>query len=202
MKRPSEELCELLDDYLDGALPGEEVAAFAVHLCECAACREAVEEQQWIDGLLRSPAAVELELPLTAVAIPFVRIRRRRILAVAAAVALFAATAALLFPLPRREGLGEGRPTVADARDAASESDSATALRSVATGDRAQLLPSLSGRGISGAEFVSSGSSIAVAVPSDDPQVTIVQLYPTVTASRRWAREAELRANALPPNGG
>ena len=46
-------------------LPGE-AARFAAHLDDCPTCREAVDEQQWIDGLLRARIA-QLETPPPAV---------------------------------------------------------------------------------------------------------------------------------------
>jgi hypothetical protein len=229
MTTPDDTLCEALDDYLDGALAPREAARFESHIASCIACREAVDEQRWIDGLLRSDEAAELEAAPAPATIPIAKLRRRRVFALAAAAAAIAATAAIFFPLPRRDGLGEGRPTVAQAPtpeaslssgqvapdrapstdrlasdgNPSQDKDRTTALRSVATGDRARLLPSLPGRGMSEpATFVSAGSSIAITVASEDPQVTIIQLYPTVTASRRWQREAELRDLLASPNGG
>ncbi len=197
MKRQSDEVCVLLDNYLDGALPAEEAAAFVAHLCECAACRDAVDEQQWINGLLRSPAAVELELPLAPPTLPIRKPARRRVLLVAMAAAL---TCVAAWPLLRGGNeLGDGRPSVASLNPHSFALDVAQAearARAVAKNPSPSSFPPRKGA------FVSAGSSIAVAVPCDSPEVTIVQLYPTVTASRRWAREAELRANAIPPNGG
>ncbi len=57
--------CQLLDDYLDRDLPEASRQAFAEHLHECAACREAVTEAGLVctaladDGPLLKPASVE-----------------------------------------------------------------------------------------------------------------------------------------------
>jgi anti-sigma factor RsiW len=181
-----DDACRQLDAYLDMELPSDATRAFVAHLAMCAACRDAVDEQRWIDELLRSDEAAAIETAPKIVALPTVRTRRRR-LALAAAAVVIAATAVLLFPLPGREGLGEGRPTNAQAPTP----DRSPSSNHVATR-----------QGSSSAAFVSAGSSIAVPVASDDPHVTIVQLYPTVTALRRWQREAELRGHVFPPNGG
>jgi hypothetical protein len=207
-----DDACRQLDAYLDLDLPSDATRAFVEHLATCAACREAVDEQRWIDELLCSDAAAAIETAPEIVALPTVRIRRRR-LALAAAAAAIAATAALFLPLPRREGPGEGRPTIAQAPapdPSLGSNHVATRQGSdsngASTGGNPSLRPSLPGRGISNpAAFVSAGSSIAIPVASDDPQVTIVQLYPTVTAQRRWAREAALRSitiSSISPNGG
>jgi anti-sigma factor RsiW len=203
MNDDTNKLCELLEDYLDGELSADARGRFDAHLNQCAACREAVDEQQWIESLLQSEEAAEIETP--AVVVFRTRPRRRWLVAAAAAAAasVTIVAACSLVLRTRTEGVGERPSTVASAPLA--NPSPTTDLRSIATGDRAPLLPSLPGRGILDppvAEFVSSGGAIAIPVASADPQVTIVKLYPTVTASRRWAREAALRRNSLSPNGG
>jgi len=197
MKRSSEDLCERLDDFLDGDLPPQEAAEFDAHLSGCAACRDAVQQQHWIDGLLSSREAAELQALPTPPVLPVRKQARKRVLIVAMAAA--AACVAALPLLPRGEELGDGRPSVASLNPQPSTLDAAKAE---ARARAAAGTPSPSSSPLGNGAFVSSGSSIAISVPSDNPQVTIVQLYPTVTASRRWAREAELRRNSLPPNGG
>jgi anti-sigma factor RsiW len=196
--------CRQLDAYLDGELSGVERLAFDAHLATCPACRESVDQQRWIDQLLRSDEAATIESTPLSRSLPTVRVRRRR-LALVAAAAVIAATAAIMFPLPGREG----RPTIAQAPapDASPDSNhvgtgQGSDSRILATDRNLSPGPVLPGRGISVAAFVGDGSSIAIPVASDDPQVTIVQLYPTATALRRWQRESELRGHALPPNGG
>jgi anti-sigma factor RsiW len=199
-----DDACRQRDAYLDRELSGAEQLAFDGHLATCPACREAVDQQQWIDELLRSDEAAAIEAAPLSMSLPAARVRRRR-LALAAAAATIAATAAIFFPLPGREG----RPTIAQAPAPDASPDSThvgtgqgSDSRSLATDRNLSPGPVLPGRGISVATFVGDGSSIAIPVASDDPQVTIVQLYPTATALRRWQRESELRGHALPPNGG
>ena len=55
--------CNNLDAYLRDDLSVDERAAFESHLEECDACREAMDQQQWIDGLLQSPTRIQLERP-------------------------------------------------------------------------------------------------------------------------------------------
>ena len=53
--------CENLDAFLADDLSPSEVSRFTAHLHECASCRDAVDQQGWIDGLLSSPILTELE---------------------------------------------------------------------------------------------------------------------------------------------
>jgi hypothetical protein len=64
--------------------------------------------------------------------------------------------------------------------------------------------PSLQGRGSKspGAAFVANGDAIAVPLASEDPAVTVVQLYPTTTTERRWRRELSLYAGSSGQDGG
>jgi anti-sigma factor RsiW len=55
--------CDQLDDFLTGELPAGEAAQFAEHLTSCDNCRAAMEEQRWIDSLLRSPVAAQINSP-------------------------------------------------------------------------------------------------------------------------------------------
>lgn len=218
MNTPKKIDCDRLDDYFDGALAPSEAGRFESHLSDCAACREAVGEQRWIDDLLRSNEAAALEAMPAPATVAMAKPRPRRVSTmVAAAAAAVAATAALFIPLLRRsesdrggEGLGEGRPTVAKAStpelspapDDARVGTGGDDASRLATAANPSPGPSLPGRGIRTGTFVGDGSSIAIPVASDDPQVTIMQLYPTVTATRRWAREGALRLNSLPSHGG
>jgi anti-sigma factor RsiW len=190
-----DDACRQLDAYLNRELSGADQRNFFAHLATCPACRDAVDRQQWIDDLLRSDEAATIESASETVALPTVRVQRRRRLALAAVAATIAAIAVSLFPVARRDASNRARSPVATVRRAGA----------VPRGD-AELtatVPSIPGKGApASAAFVGEGSSIVIPVASDDPQVTIVQLYSTTTASRRWAREASLRANALPHNGG
>jgi hypothetical protein len=55
--------CDNLDAFQAGELHADLAEQFAAHLPGCAECRASVDEQQWIDALLRSPLAANLESP-------------------------------------------------------------------------------------------------------------------------------------------
>jgi len=147
---------------------------------------DASDLQHWIDELLRSGEAAELEAApesaQVAAATVIRQFRRRQVRR--RSLAVFAAAAAMIgaiamwpnAPLPRREGPGEelARPLVAQVP--------------------AAPMPK--------ASFVTSGDAIAVPLESDDPAVTVVQLYPTTTTERRWRRELSLYAGASGQDGG
>jgi len=171
------------------------------------------DQQQWIDDLLRSDEAAELEAAPAGVKIATVaaieslrrrQVRRRSLVALAAAATVAVVWAWPEAPLPRKEGSGEGLATPlashtpdapATARNLSPKSSARnTALRSVATGDRARQ-----GRGI----FLAGGDSIAVELPSPAPEVTVVQLHPTIIAQRRAETDLILRQLlTAEPNGG
>jgi hypothetical protein len=174
---------------------------------------DASDLQQWIDNLLRSSEAAELEIApesahvATATVIRQFRRRqvRRRSLAVFAAAAAMVGAVAMWpnAPLLRREGPGKGlaRPllvqTPAAQHNVEQPSPIHSSLPRVARGV-------LQERGIKSpkAAFVTNGDSIAVPLESDDPAVTVVQLYPTTTTERRWRRELSLYAGSTGQDGG
>ncbi len=55
--------CSNLDSFLLDDLPVEVALHFTAHLHECDSCRDAIDQQRWIDGLLTSPVCRELESP-------------------------------------------------------------------------------------------------------------------------------------------
>ena len=57
------EYCSNLDNYLVGDLSPADEAAFAEHLNGCDECREAIEQQQWINGLLQASSQIETQAP-------------------------------------------------------------------------------------------------------------------------------------------
>ncbi len=67
--------CRRLDDYLSRALSADEEVAFALHLQGCRACRQAAEEQEVCDRLLRQ-AVTQQPVPERLVARIRARIRR------------------------------------------------------------------------------------------------------------------------------
>src|SRR2546423_15692546 len=82
--------CEKLDVYLAGDLSGGEVVRYESHVEECTACREAVDEQQWVEELLQSPARIQIECPPATILDSFhlsVAPRRRRVMQAAFSVA-------------------------------------------------------------------------------------------------------------------
>lgn len=53
--------CTILDEYVAGDLSAADAAAFESHLALCNLCRAAIDEQLWIDSLLRSPERIVVE---------------------------------------------------------------------------------------------------------------------------------------------
>jgi hypothetical protein len=163
---------------------------------------DAGDLQQWIDNLLRSSEAAELERApesahvAAATAIRHFRRRqvRRRSLAVFAAAAAMVGAIAMWpnAPLPRRDGPGLARPVLVGSQAAPHDIENSSPS------------PSLQRRGIRPAKaaFVTNGDTIAVPLESDDPAVTVVRLYPTTTTERRWRRELSLYAGSSGQNGG
>lgn len=183
--------CHNLDAYLGDDLSAGDAARFNEHLVHCGACRDAVDEQRWIDQILRSseiahiepaPAALH-ETFLTSVA------RRRqktrliaRSLAAAAAVAIVAAGWTLKL---NRQAMLVREPA---AGNVASYAD-------LTNPDSNNVAPTR-------ATFVSNGDTIAVPLESADDNVTIVQLYPTTEAERQMRRELALQLIDSETNGG
>ena len=98
------EYCSNLDSYLLGELSPADEVAFAEHIDSCEECREAVEEQQWIDDLLEASTRLESEVPppriVSELRVSVARresFRRRAVgIALATAAALLIATTWLL----------------------------------------------------------------------------------------------------------
>jgi hypothetical protein len=190
MSDESNTLCSQLDAFLDGELPPSEHAEFLAHMDACEPCRDAAQQQQWIDGLLRSGEAAALETPSMRPTIPLRRHARRRILAAAVAASIVAALAAPFIPLPRRDGLGEGLQEVASLpspKPSEQRAIDASPPPPASIADPSPS-PSLQERRISDkpvATFASNGNAIAVPLAGDDAEVTVVQLVPTVAAQVR-----------------
>jgi hypothetical protein len=55
--------CEQLNAFLNGDLAPVDARRFEGHASVCAECRDAIDEQRWIDGLLCSPERTALESP-------------------------------------------------------------------------------------------------------------------------------------------
>jgi Putative zinc-finger len=142
--------CEDLDAYLLGELADDEADAFASHLLSCAACRDAVDEQRWIDGLLTSPIGTELESRAPAI-LSAVDARRRSRRVVAACGLATAAMLLIAVGWVLQRGPGAPvPPTVIAAID----------------------------HNVAPAVFIGGDDLIVVPVESQIPGVTIARLYP------------------------
>jgi hypothetical protein len=158
---------------------------------------DASDLQQWIDGLLRSGDAAELEAaPATthvAATSAIKKFRTRRIrrhsLAVFASAAAAITAISLWAPPAPPDPVAPG--------SARGSNDQATVHRSATPGQRPglQIVAPI-------ARFVTNGEIIAIPLASDDPQVSIVKLYPTTTTERRWRRDTSLYARHTGQDGG
>ena len=159
--------------------------------------------QQWIDDLLRSSTAADLEAApgaaLVGAAAAINKFRRRQ--RAARSLAVFAAAAAVFVAVmtwrgaPRRGGerLGEGliAPVVVQAPDAS------------ATIENPSPNPSLRGRGIGPtATFLAGDESIAIELDSPADDVTVMQVYTTTDAQRRLELEHAFQSQTLEQPGG
>jgi anti-sigma factor RsiW len=166
--------CDKYDAYLNGDLTVDDVARFKSHMESCAGCREVVDEQRWIDGLLHSPIRLQLEHPPAAI-LDSIRIslahRRHRIFQAACGLAT---AAVLLIAMGWFALAGQGRsPTSPERRD-------------IAVVEPARALAPVHPQ----ATFVTTSEAIAVPLESPSSDVTIVQIYPTTDTERRWRLEA------------
>jgi anti-sigma factor RsiW len=178
--------CNKLDAYLADDLSADAALRFESHLQECDACRETIDEQNWIDGLLQSPARIQIEHTPTRVLDslrPSAAQRDRRKLQAAYG---FAAAAVLLIGLGwftlRRHGMP---PKASVTQDVA-----VVHAAHVPAREQPQ------------ATFVASTDAIAVSLESPSTDVTIVQVYPTTDTERRWRLEQSLLSATTEPNGG
>ncbi len=167
--------CQQLEAHLNGVLPKNEAARFAAHLGVCESCRAAVEQQVWLEGLLRDSAtaeAVPAGVPL-AIDRVIVRTRRRRQFAYG-----FAAAAVLLLAF-NIDFADHTEPNEATSHTTNHTPPTTPVATPVAT-------------------FVGSDDMIVVTHDSPYPNVTIVEVYPTMSARRRWQREAADRSPPVP----
>lgn len=186
--------CDQLDAFLLGELSPRDAERFELHVRTCEECREAVEQQHWIDGLLRSDVAAELDSAPFALheslrAIPARRPRNIRVVAFAVATAASLLIAVGWIAIRSQPvDIAHDPVAVPAITQPVSPTDATPALANGGTRPRAT--------------FVSSGDSIAVPVESTDDNVTIVQLYPTTETERRLQRELALQIPLLDSNGG
>ncbi len=161
--------CERLDEYLNGDLSEHQTPHFTAHLAACEPCRAAIDQQQWIDDLLRRSSTVET-FPVGVVQEieRGIVLSRKRRCAAACGLAALTAAASLLIALSIE-------PSTPKSRDAQLTQRDPTPV----------------------ATFVGSDDMIVVQHESPYPNVTIVELYPTVDAVRRWQNEAP--PQSIPP---
>jgi hypothetical protein len=188
--------CDNLDAYLANEMPGAAAARFAQHLNECSACRQAVDQQRWIDSLLQSKQLAVLEpvpMPLHEALRTSLAQRRRQARLIAFSAASIAATVLIAVGwtvTQNREAANlvgnDGNRTV-QGRDLRSTNSSPAMV----TSDRAPQ-----------STFVSNENAIAVPLDSQDYDVTVVQVYLTTESQRRIQRDLSYQYIQSMLNGG
>jgi hypothetical protein len=170
--------CDHLDAYLGGDLSPDDVVHYESHLVACETCREAVNQQRWIDALLSSPERLDLERvspALSRSARNSVASRRRHARFVACGIA---AAAALVLALGWTAVLMQDRNATRPAVNQVAE----TATRNYEPSPS----PSLKGSGnidAPRAVFVAGPDVLVIPVVSRHPNVTVVRVYPTYQPS-------------------
>ena len=167
-------------------------AAFHEHLRRCAACSEALDEQRWIDGLLTSAVAIDIETAPTRAQLPLRRPRRRAWLSLAAAAALAGLACWPLRSHLRSAAPGAGPPA----------SDSPLTLSAKSGVVRPSPASPLPADDVPAGTFVSTGAAVALTVASPSADVTVVQLYPTLPPARPPRHGSTVAFYHPSPHGG
>jgi anti-sigma factor RsiW len=159
--------CSNLDAYLLGDLPDAAASRFTAHLVHCETCRDAVDQQRWIDDLLKSPIRSELELPPNTLidscrTSPSVRPQPTRVLA-----GVFAAAAALAIAAGWTVLNRQARDIDAPGGKLAAEFVTST-FQSVGQAPEPPR-----------ATFVGGPDVLVLPVPSRHANVSIIRIYPT-----------------------
>jgi anti-sigma factor RsiW len=178
--------CNNLDSYLSDDLPVDQRAIFESHLDTCSECRDAVDQQLWIDGLLQSPVRIELEQPTVTIRGAFhssLAQRRRRVIRAACGLA---AAATLLIAVGLLKLNRQSTGTLESTEN------------SIAVVQPTHAPTPAEPR----ATFVSSSDAIVVPLESPSADVTVVQVYPTTDTERRWRLDLTLSNQFKDPNGG
>jgi hypothetical protein len=162
--------CECLEAFLNGELSPRQAVEFESHVAACIHCCDAVDQQRWIDGLLRSTEAAEIERAPVAI-ISRRPVHLRKVVVVAASVAVLAACSWLEVN-HRIKLIESGIPPIARSKSEMLDADRPAASFQE-TGEHPAPV----------ATFVSSGSTIALPVEDGNPDVTVVRLYPTLHGS-------------------
>lgn len=184
--------CDNLDACLAGELSHDAASCFAAHLAACDDCRTVLDQQRWIDELLQSPMAAELEAPPAAVLRSFrvavERRRRRKFVAagLAAAAVLVIAVGWTVIALNRQTNepgdVTLNRIAANRAADEPSPDPSQDGRGELvgSSNERGELFSAPNGTG--GVEpratFIGGPDVLVVPVVSRHPNVTIVQVYP------------------------
>jgi hypothetical protein len=179
--------CENLDDFLADGLQAAAASDFIAHLDRCERCREAVDEQQWIDGLLRSPLAVKLEAPPNWIwERVTTRLARRRQNVKFLACGLAAAAAVVIavgwtVKLNRQARV----PVQANLAELMREHNRRQSSSETIVDKSAPLPPPR-------ATFVGGPDVLVVPIESRHPNVTVVRIYPTYEPEFAAQANAEL----------
>ncbi len=153
--------CHNLDAYLSNDLSASDFTRFEDHLGLCEACREIVDQQNWIDTLLQSPLRTQLEpvpdnlIQQHTTATPP---SRRRVLFAACGLAS-AATLLIALSLWQLNRQALNNPSE--------------------TSNSRSALPPADEKPAPAATFVGGPDVLAIPIASRNPNVTIVQIYPT-----------------------
>lgn len=168
--------CDRLDDYLLGGLPEDETAGFEAHLAGCPACRDELQRQQQIDGLL-AQATGQLE-PVPSSLIDRIerqvrRSRRRRAVHWAWGLSAAALAASVLAVWLATGGFGTGNGTPPIVRQPPGPNSG----RERVDPDRPQAPRA---RAVASVAIADPTDAILVPVETKAPNVSIVWIYPTV----------------------
>ncbi len=155
--------CNNIEAYLAGDLQVEQAVDFEDHLPQCDACRETIDQQRWIDGLLRSPLRLQVEPTPVDLIVATRRAHSRRRQSVRLAACGLAAAVLICVAFGRLELNPQvsGRP---------GRGKSASEVGGKAATDVAAPTT---------ATFVGGADVIAVPIESQHADVTIVRIYPT-----------------------
>jgi hypothetical protein len=182
--------CDNLDAFLADDLAAAEASHFTAHLTVCACCREALDQQRWIDGLLRSPLAAEIEAPraafVTRVESRVVRRpRSMRLIACGFATAAMVVVAAGWTVMLSRQAVVPG-----NAKTASVVLDSHESQQSRTGNVDASTAPEPR------ATFVGGPEVLVVPIESRHSNVTVVRVYPVYEPDHMAQADAELPASA------
>jgi anti-sigma factor RsiW len=178
--------CNNLDAYLADDLSVDDALRFESHLEQCGACREAIDEQHWVDSLLQSNLRIQLERTPATFLDSFRSSqshRRRHIWRAACGL-----TAAAVFLI------AFGWIALHDHMVHSKRS----ATQNVAVVETVNVPANVEPQ----ATFVATTDAIVVPLESPSADVTVVQIYPTTDTERRRRFEHSLLSASTIPNGG